>query len=214
MKKNIIISLLFVFLITGSLFAQKDTTKIGGMVYSFVPQFLINKGIRIDVEKQITPRSFIQICPQFYLGESKQNSPSDYYYDDNYFSDNDRFNNLTGYGLNIYHKIFSNADFLSKGVYLSYGFSYSYFDIDYYDNYLDEIINANGKIQKYGIDFLIGYQLFLKNKLSLDIYTGFGTRISNMDTNGPTTNRFNSKSFGYNYEGNLMHLGLRLGLIL
>lgn len=213
MKKIIILPILCIFLFSGTLSAQKDTTKIDGIIFSFVPQYLINKGIRFDIEKQITPRSFIQICPQFYLSEKTERNTSEMYYNDTYFDNND-FYRLTGYGINIYHKTFTNPDFFSKGVYFSYGLSYSYFDIDYYDEYLNEIINANGKIKKYGIDLLIGYQFLLKNKLSLDIYTGFGTRLSNMDTNGPTTNRFNSTFFGYNYEGNLLHLGVRIGLIL
>ncbi len=218
MRKIILLSSILITLFIDPSVAQKDTTKLDGIIYSFVPQYLVNRGIRIDIEKQITQRSFIQICPQFYLGEKNNRGSDTYYYDDyyydDYYYDNDDFNKVVGGGLNIYHKVFANSDFLKKGIYFSYGLSYSYYEIDYYEQYLDATINANAKVQKYGGDLLMGYQLFLKNKLSIDVYTGLGVRNSNMDTDGGNRDRFNSTSFGYNYTGNLMHVGFRLGLIL
>ena len=213
MRKILLLTTLLGILFADISYAQKDTVKLDGMIYSFVPQYLINKGIRIDVEKQITPRSFIQFCPQFYLGEQKDFNSADIYYDDVNYNDDD-FNKVTGGGLNIYHKIFANTDFTRNGVYFSYGLSFSYFEIDYYEEYLGSTINANGKIQKYGGDLLIGYQFFFGSKLSLDLYTGAGMRLSTMDTNGENRDRFNSNYFGYNYQGNLLHVGLRIGLIL
>ena len=213
MKKLILLISIISILFINETFAQKDTAKVDGIIYSFVPQYLINHGIRLDIEKQITPRSFIQFCPQFYLGEQKNYNSQDMYYEDVYY-DEDEFTNVIGGGLNIYHKVFANSNFLKNGVYFSYGLSYSYFEIEYLEEYLDNTINATGKIQKYGGDLLIGYQYFFKNKLSLDIYTGVGTRFSTMDTDGQNRDRFNSSYSGYKYQGNLMHLGVRIGLIL
>lgn len=213
MRKFILLTGILFVLITGLSKAQSDTTKIDGMIYSFVPQYLINHGIRIDIEKQITPRSFIQFCPQFYLGEQKDFNSNDVYYDDISYSEDD-FNKVIGGGLNIYHKIFANSDFTSNGIYFSYGLSYSYFEIDYFEEYLGNTINANGKIQKYGGDLLIGYQFFFGNKLSLDLYTGIGSRFSTMDTDGQDRDRFNTNYFSYKYNGNLLHVGFRIGLIL
>jgi len=212
MKKIILILILLVFTFANQSFAQKDTLKLKGSIYSFVPQYLINHGIRLDYERQITPQSFIQFCPQFYLGEKKSRNSSDLYYEES--SNDDDFNNITGFGINIYHKIFANQNFLKNGIYFSYGISYSYFDIDYYEEYLGETINASAYINKYGADLLLGYQFFFRNKLSLDIYTGVGTRFSNMSTNGENKERFSSTYFGYNYNGNLLHGGVRIGLIL
>lgn len=212
MKKIILILILLVFTFVNQSFAQKDTLKLKGSIYSFVPQYLINHGIRLDYERQITPRSLIQFCPQFYLGEKKSRNSSDLYYEES--SNDDDFNNITGFGINIYHKIFANQNFLKNGIYFSYGISYSYFDIDYYEDYLGETINASAYINKYGADLLLGYQFFFRNKLSLDIYTGVGTRFSNMSTNGENKERFSSNYFGYNYNGNLLHGGVRIGLIL
>lgn len=212
MKRSILILTLFLFIFGNQSFAQKDTLKLKGSIYSFVPQYLINHGIRIDYERQITSRSLIQFCPQVYLGEKESRNSDELYYDET--SNEDDFNNITGVGINIYHKVFANQNFLKNGIYFSYGISYSYFDIDYYEEFLGETINASAYINKYGADLLLGYQFFFKSKLSLDIYTGVGTRISNMNTNGENKNRFNSTYFGYNYNGNLLHGGVRIGLIL
>jgi hypothetical protein len=213
MKKILLIAIIISIFFNTETQAQKDTVKLDGIIFSFVPQYLINRGIRLDIEKQITPRSFIQICPQFYLGEQKDRNSNDIYYNDVSY-DEDDFNKVTGGGLNIYHKIFANEDFLSKGVYFSYGVSYSYFEIEYFDEYLGNTINSTGTIQKVGGDLLIGYQFFFRNKLSIDLYTGVGTRFSEMDTDGEDSNRFNNNYFSYNYSGNLMHIGFRIGLIL
>lgn len=213
MKKIFFITIIISTLFYSELKAQKDTTKLDGVIYSFVPQYLINRGIRLDIEKQITPRSLIQICPQFYLGEQKDFNTNDIYYNDISYNEDD-FNKVIGGGINIYHKIFANSNFLDNGVYFSYGISYSYFEIDYFDEYLDNTINATGTIQKVGGDLLIGYQFLFKNKLSIDLYTGVGTRLSEMDTNAEDADRFNTNYFSYNYNGNLMHLGFRIGLIL
>jgi len=212
MNKYILFLILPLFFIPEKTNAQTDTVKINGLIYSFVPQYLINRGIRLDIEKQITNRSFIQFCPQFYLGE-RETRDNDIYYDD-YNYDDDDYNKVLGGALNVYHKIFANKNFTQSGVYFSYGLSYSYFEIDYYEEYLDATINANATIQKYGGDMLLGYQFFIKNKLTIDLYTGVGIRFSEMDTNGDNKDRFNSNYFGYNYTGNLMHLGFRIGLIL
>lgn len=213
MKKLVLLTTIVSVLFINESFSQKDTTKIEGMIYSFVPQYLINRGIRLDIEKQITQRSFIQFCPQFYLGEQKDYNSSDMYYNDVPY-DEDEFEKVTGGALNIYHKVFANPNFVENGIYFSYGLSYSYFEIEYLEEYLDNPINATGTIQKYGGDLLIGYQLFFRNKLSLDLYTGIGTRFSDMDTNAENKNRFNTNYFSYNYNGNLLHLGFRIGLIL
>lgn len=212
MKKIILISLLLLFAFGQKSFSQNDTLKLKGAIYSFVPQYLINHGIRIDYERQISPRSLIQFCPQFYLGEKKSNRTDDPYYSES--SSNDDFNNISGFGLNIYHKVFANQNFLKRGIYFSYGISYSYFDIDYYEEYLGETISTSAYINKYGADLLLGYQFFFRNKLSLDIYTGVGTRISTMTGTGTDKDRFSSTYFGYNYDGNLLHGGVRIGLIL
>jgi len=174
-------------------------------IYSFVPQYLINRGIRVDVERKISGRHYIQICPQFYLSE-KENKE--------FVIDKNQFNYLIGGGLNVYHKIFTVEDFKYNGLYLSYGLSYNYFSIEYIDNSGDYDFTAKGTINKMGADLIIGYQILIHETVSVDIYTGLGTRLSYMETDGLDADRFNTGYYGYNYTGNIMLLGFRLGVIL
>lgn len=185
--------------------AQDSIPQIHGTIYSFMPQYLINNGIRIDIEKQLKNKHFIQVSPQFYLSEQNKEDGSN--------SDDNSFTNLVGGGVNIYHKYFVDDDFLKNPLYISYGLSYNYFNIDYYDEYLGSLIHANADIHKMGVDITVGYQKIIGDVVSLDIFTGLGTRYSVMGTDSESDDRFNSSYYGYNYTGNLMLLGLKIGLI-
>jgi hypothetical protein len=195
--------ILLILLSASSIYAQDIEKK--KTVYSFVPQYLINRGIRIDVEKHIKNNHVIQFCPQFYLSERDE---------DDFFNNTNKYNYLIGGGMNVYHKIFASSDYKKYGLYLSYGISASYFNIEYTDDSDNLNISAKADIFKTGIDVLLGYQIFAYDIISIDIYTGLGTRLSFLDTNGTDKDKFNNGYYGYAYTGNIMHLGLRIGVIL
>jgi hypothetical protein len=202
MKKLLL--LLITFSVTFSITLGQDEEPRKN-IYSFVPQYLINRGIRIDIEKQLSERHFLQICPQFYLSERD---------DDNFLNNKNQFTYLVGGGLSLYDKIFASGSYKDYGLYFSYGLSYNYFYIEYIDDSNQSEISAYGNIHKIGADLILGYQFFVRDLVSIDIYTGVGTRVSSMDADGADTDRFNTGFFGYNYTGNLLVLGLRLGVIL
>jgi hypothetical protein len=166
---------------------------------------LINRGIRVDIEKQLSQKHFLQICPQFYLSEKQE---------DTFIDSQNQFSYLIGGGLNIYDKIFAAESYKDYGLYFSYGLSYSYFYIEYLDNSGASELSAKGNISKLGGDLILGYQFFIRDLVSIDLYTGLGTRVSFMDADGADTDRFNTGFFGYNYTGNILLLGFRLGVIL
>jgi hypothetical protein len=201
MKKFIFFPLLSLLFLSAN--AQEEQSK--ETIYSFVPQYLINRGIRVDIEKPIAKKHFLQICPQFYLSEKSE---------DNFTIQRNQFSYLIGGGFNIYDKIFTFEGYKEYGLYLSYGLSYNYFYVEYTDFSGDFDKSAYGNIHKVGADLILGYQFFVRKILSVDIYTGLGTRYSFMDAGGADTDRFNTGYFGYNYTGNIMLLGLRLGVIL
>jgi hypothetical protein len=203
MKRYLLLPLLF-FLMANA-FPQEPEEKTDETIYSFVPQYLINRGIRVDIEKQLKPRQLLQICPQFYLSEKDE---------DNSLQDKNQFSYLIGVGLNVYHKIFAFEEYKKYGLYLSYGISYNYFNIEYIDHSGDFDVSAKGNIHKAGGDLVLGYQFFVHEIVSVDVFTGLGTRVSYMDAGGADTDRFNTGYYGYNYTGNIMLLGLRIGVIL
>jgi len=202
MKKYIILLILICTTVTVAFSQTENTTK---SIYSFVPQYLINRGIRVDVEKKISGRHYIQICPQFYLSEKE---------DKEFLIDKNQFDYLIGGGLNIYHKIFTVDDFKYNGLYLSYGLIYNYFNIEYLDNSGEYEFSATADIHKTGADLILGYQVLLNDIVSLDFYAGLGTRLSYMNTSGNDKDRFNNGYYGYNYTGNILVLGFRIGVVL
>ena len=147
----------------------------------------------------------LQICPQFYLSEREE---------DSFLDDNNQYSYLIGGGMSVYDKIFTNPDYKKFGLYLSYGLTYNFFKVDYTDYSGETAQSASGNIHKAGADLLLGYQFFIHKILSVDLYTGLGTRISYMDADGADTERFNTGYLGYNYTGNLLQLGIRIGVIL
>ncbi|MBN2485582.1 MAG: hypothetical protein JXB34_06385 [Bacteroidales bacterium] len=195
-----------IFLLYASVnLAFSQNQEFNKSIYSFVPQYLINRGIRVDIDKKISGRHYLQICPQFYLSEKEGKE---------FVNDKNQFNFLVGGGVNAYHKIFTVDNLKYNGLYLAYGPSYNYFKIEYIDDSGDYDVTANATINKFGADVLLGYQILVHEIVSFDIYTGLGTRFSFMEAGGNDTNRFNDGYFGYNYTGNILLLGFRIGVAL
>ena len=200
MKRTILILTVFTFFITTVLNAQTETTRPRSKVMSFVPQYLINNGIRVDYEIKIKNNNWIQLCPQFYLTEKGSHT-----------NNNTDYNEVAGVGVFAYHKIYlSNSD-SPFGSYFSYGFAYNYFNIDF-----DETNNAvttteSAQINKFGADLIIGYQTVVSQRIIIDIYTGVGGRYSDYKYSGTTRPKYNDTYWDYGYTGNLLHLGFRIG---
>jgi hypothetical protein len=204
MKRQFLTALLITtsFIVASS---QPDSLINKKKIYSFVPQYLINRGIRVDFERKISDKSYIQVCPQFYLSEKEGKD---------FVQSSNQFDYLIGGGFSIYHKIFTVEDFKYNGLYLAYGPSYNFFHLEYIDNSDGNGYSATASIHKVGADLILGYQILVKDVVVLDVYTGLGTRLSFMETDGKDKERFSTSYFGYNYTGNIMHLGFRIGIIL
>lgn len=197
--KNVKAFVILMLLIIPALKAQTDSSRF--KVMSFVPQYLINNGIRIDYEVRIKNNSWIQFCPQFYLTEKGSR-----------YNNGDNYNEVAGVGMFAYHKIYLNKSNSPFGAYFSYGVTYNFFSIDF-----DEITNSittseNAEINKIGADLLIGFQTTVSQRIVLDIYTGLGGRYSEYKYSGNTKPKYNDTYWDYGYTGNLMHLGFRIGI--
>jgi opacity protein-like surface antigen len=198
MKRNVI-AFVFTMLLIISSYAQTDSSRF--KVMSFVPQYLINNGIRVDYEIRIKNSSWIQLCPQFYLTErgSQYNSGSDY-------------KEVAGAGLFAYHKVYLNKSNSPFGAYFSYGLTYNFFNIDFDETNNSVTTTESAQINKFGADLLIGFQTTVSQRIVLDIYTGVGGRYSEYKYSGTTRPKYNDTYWDYGYTGNLMHLGFRIGI--
>jgi hypothetical protein len=206
MKKNNnkkrMIGLLFIIVslsINHLSYSQTDSLKSG--VIAFHPFHLIQNGIRLDYDRNIGEKQWIQIGPQFYAVE---------YADDlNYHG----FINLIGFGVSGYHRIYLSRKVKNFGTYISYGVSYNYFSLKYeYDSVnSSSIIASNTNINKFGADVIIGYQMLVFDQLVLDLYAGLGGRYSDRQYTGIKHESFSDSMIDYGYTGNVMILGIRLG---
>lgn len=174
--------------------AQEESFVPKKTIISFVPQYLIIDGIRIDVERQIKGKHYLQVCPQLYLNKEPK-----------YYAN---YEKMIGGGLFIYHKYFPNENRLKNGIYMAYGLTYNYFQFDVLDDN-DEITML--KVNKVGADLVVGYQYLLNNVISFDFYTGIGNRNSIFE--GTRTDILYDATFGYGYTGNLFLFGFRIGFL-
>ena len=183
-------------LISQLVFAQSEPIVFDKTIVSIVPQYLITQGIRLDIEKQIKGSHFIQVCPQFYSSQdTKYGNGYEY---------------STGAGLFLYHKYFPNSDFINNEIYISYGLTYNFYNLKPAENATSGIEDRN--INKIGADLIIGVQFFYNDVISFDLFTGLGTRVSFI--NGEMKPQESDRGYSaYDYSGNLLLLGFRLGVL-
>ena len=98
------------------------------------------------------------------------------------------------------------------GSYLSYGPVYNYFYTEYYEEVDDETEPATANISRFGFDIILGYQLKIKQVAIVDFYTGMGIRKSLIDNGDFSDEKFSSYPLGFNMTGNLLLLGIKIGL--
>ncbi|MFW6222218.1 MAG: hypothetical protein ACOC3T_01265 [Bacteroidota bacterium] len=202
MKKFVLTFSVF-FLGVMSSFAQTDTLQANKII-SFVPQYLINSGIRVDYDIRLSDRHWLQLAPQIYLRDRSSSDPEEYYPD---------YHQLYGAGLFLYHKQYLKQNSEPEGAYLSYGLTYNYFYLNYDEEWVNSYVERYSKINKLGGDIIIGISTILFDYVTLDIYAGLGVRYSLLDSDAENPRHFNDFYSDFGYTGNMMSLGLRLGVI-
>ena len=96
---QIIITIILIGIFTKNTNAQDSTRTL---IISGVPQYVINHGLRIDIEKQLpNNRQWLIISPQYYMGWVDGNR--DDFDSPNPGTDGD---SLFGFGFDLTHKIF------------------------------------------------------------------------------------------------------------
>ncbi len=217
-----ILSLLFLFTfsISEKSFSQADTAKNSFQI-GFVPQYIINHGVRIDFEPTFKQgKQSLQFSPQFYYDENNV------YYSDypSYYYSEQEYEKIVGYGAGLHHKIY--IQFIKKWkIYVSYGGEYVRFTMDYKSwqwvdyteeglNYLSyELVDVKQNTDRIRADISMGVQLNYVDNLFLDFYIGDGGVYSLNDMN-PTSAKpiINDGMYDYAYTGIYIPIGFRFGL--
>lgn len=199
--------------------AQEESRSV---IISGVPQYVINRGLRIDFEKKLPMnRQWLILSPQYYMGWVDRTS--DNFQTQNPTTDGD---SLFGFGLDISHKIFLVQRDLPKGGYFSYGLSFNHFTLGYKEFswvevkenglvfQVNKLTEFKDVINKFGFNTTIGIQGILVDYIIYDLYIGLGARYSFIQQGLPGSRDYNQYYWDYGYSGPLLLLGARIGVLL
>lgn len=228
MKKTCIITLLTS--ICFSIFAQ--TLPEENVHYEWgiatVPQYAIASTVRIDFDKTLRNNNVLTIAPMFSYAQNSSllfNSNSDSYsayYDSEYPEDV----TLIGGGGKLNFRHFFGRFHRNTGLYLGAGLHYRFSHIEYSerawaqetvddaDYYHYKMVDKEQNFNQVGFDCMIGYQVHLLDKIFLDVFTGWGLRISDHDAESGETDYWGETIYDIAYSGYTPLWGLRLGVFL
>jgi len=211
--KKIFLILSMITLISSCGFAQELEAFGPRTGVGFVPQYTISGGLRFDIDRSIskTSNQWLIISPQVFMVTGMR-----YNHD---------FEQLSGFGLDIKHKIYLKPNSMKPvGFYAQYGIMFQYFSISEKRQYTEPYIeNGNQyyqvvegvldtKLYKAGGNFHLGYQWLVGDKVYFDIYTGAGIRISHNNHNDGFDTWYNNSWADYGYSGTLLDGGFRVGV--
>lgn len=212
--------LTLVLALNSSIYAQSGSSSPDSMVYinaiAIVPQYATISGFRIDYERRIINNDkWLLFAPQLYLNKNG----------------NQGFNEMTGYGMNVYYKQFlyhsnnKNTNNISKtNIYFSVGPTFQHYSITDIEELPVEFIQhgvtyikftsgeVTTRINKLGANANFGLQ-FTFGVFILDIYAGIGIRYA-FDEDGHLTNIYNDQWVDYGYSGILLDGGIRFGFFI
>jgi len=202
MLRQLLFTSIILALITNYAGAQRDSARNHLMI---VPSYFSNNALRIDYEVNIGKRHWLQLSPQYYFGNTE--------FYTSYHSDYE-LNNLSGYGLDIDHKIYvSPGRKFRPGTYFSYGIAFNYLTIQYTNTEGTQPIKQSQSFPKIGGDLMIGFDFaapFSKFPVIFGPYAGIGYRYSFTDDAG-IKKHFTKSYYDFAYSGNLFIFGFKIG---
>lgn len=188
---------------------------------SFVPQFLIIDGARIDYEHRYNELHGFVLSATAYTGTLR----------DNLFFSSDEEEKRTGGSIEVLHKLYFNRElpvlgdystqvYLAHGPYyqrttISYnGFSWKDTQIDGLDVLQLEEGEQTSNIDKIGYSIIMGAQLISTNRFTWEFYGGLGFRHSYITSSAASDEdkTFDEYWISPGYSGNLLLLGAKLGI--
>ena len=220
-NKQISIIIIFTILFTGLNAQIQLDIQQNKFQLAFVPQYLMHKGMRIDLEYILkNPKHMLLISPQFYYDKNNINystTPGNYY--------EDQYEQLNGYGVGLHHKIAVSKINNNKWVfYFTYGIEYAHFNINnknwewinYTENGLQyikyELIDTEQNTDRFRFNLYMSAQYNYAENLFLDFYIGMGGVYSvNKMFPDFTTPMFDTTMYNYAFNGMYLPIGFRFG---
>ncbi len=211
--------------------AQEPTVTLPKNAISFVPQYAIINGIRIDYERRIkNGNNWLVIAPTFFL-DANNYSYSNYNHYSYSYPSNSLYNyeTMVGVGVNLYYKSFvyeSNKINAVSGlprasIYISAGPNYQHLSLTSSEevavpsihngntHYQLETKEITRTINRFGAIGNVGYQ-FAFGRFLLDAYLGVALKYST--ENGSLIKASDADWIDLDYSGILLDGGLRVGI--
>ena len=178
-----------------------------------VPQYAITSGTRIDFDIRLPGKNqWLVVAPQLYLVTENSNLWD--------------FEEMTGVGIDLYHRIFIGQGKDPRGAYLAYGTMRQYRSVRddgltayHYREDNATYIGLQEKMMQTGIwktggNLIFGYQLLASRSVYFDFYLGTGIRFSFDNRTSGLHSYYNEWWGDLGYSGTLMVGGFRFGIFL
>ncbi len=205
MKKTFIF--LCICMITGTGMKAQEGDQSENVIFQ-VPQYLFSHGVRVDWDKKLKGGNrWLVIAPQVYWAQN---------------SNLHDFEELIGYGLDLYLKQVFSKQNTPTGAYFAYGLTFQNHYLNYpgekWTTYMEDgleyqrikNIKINQNIFKFGPNFIMGIQFELYDRLYMDLYAGMGLRVSMFGY--PDHEKFDGNLISPGYTGVLPLAGVRGGI--
>ena len=204
---------------------KKETFKFG---VAILPQYAIANTMRMDFDLTLKNHNVLTISPLFSFARhsSLLFSNNESYYDgySNYdTNDNPENISLTGGGVKLTLRHFFSDFNRNTGMYFGAGLHYKYSHISYEKK--DWISEASSlplihygletytkNFNQGGLDFIIGYQMYLLDNIYGDLFVGWGFRLSDFNNDDNEDDYWGETIFDVGYTGYTPLLGLRFGV--
>jgi hypothetical protein len=202
--------LIFLLLIPMATKAQEKLPKWG---IKTSPQHLIVNTIRFEVERVLSDQEVsLTVAPYIVWGDLWEDHPND---------------DIAGVGGEISGRAyFVNAKKNMNGLYASYGFNYTYYNItsrnrDWKTSVEDgleiiryDFVKKPVEIHKVGVVLTMGYQFNIKNLIIIDLYTGMGLKKSFSPQGDDVLERYDGHIFDLAHGGLDPRIGYKIGFVL
>ncbi len=192
---------------------QKSSPPIKKWGIGIVPQYAITSGTRIDIDFRLPGRNqWLVVAPQFYLVTENSGLWS--------------FNEMTGAGLDLQHRLYLGQRPEPRGPWVGYGPVFQYRSVTddgvaayhFREEGVDYIGVGQQEMQtgiwKTGANLLIGYQAIASRYFYFDFYLGTGIRFSFDNRTSGLHSLYNEWWGDLGYSGTLMVGGFRFGILL
>lgn len=172
-------------------------------IISFVPQYFLINGLRLDYDLPVNANHWIQMAPVFFY----KNTPSDG------ALATTRNNSQRGAGLHVYHRYYPADGFGATKVYLAYGPMYHYNHLQYEERSPAARPERYTAIHKAGLDVILGFNTVWSENMTVDFYFGMGMRHSFISSDADHPKKFNDSYIDFGYSGNVLLIGFRVGFV-